>query len=139
MTPQNPSCAILANRHSALSEGVRDLLKSTFQTVYIVADGRSLKDGAQRLSPALIVLDISLPGGNFTSLLKEIHELSPESRVIALSVHDQSSVARRALASGVQGIVLKRCIGSDFLKAIKSVLHGEEFVSPDFGLSPKVH
>lgn len=139
MTPQNPSCAILADHHSALSEGVRDLLKSSFQAVYIVADSRSLRNGAQRLTPALIVLDISLPGGNFTSLLKEIHELSPESRVIALSVYDQSSVARRALASGAQGIVLKRCIGSDLLRAVKSVLHGEEFVSPDFGLNAKLH
>ena len=139
MTPQTASCAILADRHPALSEGVRDLLKSTFQTVYIVADGLSLKDGAKRLLPALVVLDMSLLGDNFTSVLKEIHTLSPETLVIALSVHDQASVARSALASGARGIVLKRCIGSEFLTAINAVLHGEEFVSPDFGLNTKIH
>lgn len=139
MTPQNRSCAILADRHPALAEGVRDLLKSTFRAVYIVSDGPSLKDGAKRLSPALVVLDISLPGGDFTSLLKDIQALSPETVVIALSIHDQSSVARRALDAGARGIVLKRCIGSDFLTAISAVLHGEEFVSPDFGLISKAH
>ena len=139
MTPETDSCAILADRHPALSEGVRNLLESSFQSVFIVADGRSLRDGAQRLLPALIVLDISLPGIEFTSLLKEIHDLSPGSRMIALSVYDQASVARRALASGVHGVVLKRCIGSDFLTAINTVLHGEEFVSPGFGLTAKVH
>ena len=139
MESQNTGCAILANRHSKLSEGVRDLLESTFQTVFIVADGLSLKNGAQRLSPALVVLDMSLAGGNFTSLLEELHDLSPESKVIVLSVHDQASVARKALASGAQGIVLKRSIGSDFLTAISIVLQGEEFVSPGFGLGSQIH
>ena len=139
MTSHSLNCAILANRHSALSEGIRGLLETTFQTVYIVADTQSLKEGARRLSPALVVLDVSLPGDDFSSLLKEIHELSPESKVIVLSVHDQANVARKMLASGAQSVVLKRCIGSDFLTAISAVLRGEEFVSPGFGQSAQVH
>ena len=133
------NCAILADRHSALSEGIRGLLQTTFETVYIVADTPSLKEGARRLSPALIVLDISLLGNDSSSLLKEVRELSPESRVMVLSVHDQASVARKVLASGAQSVVLKRCIGSDFLTAINAVLRGEEFVSSDFGLNSQVH
>jgi len=132
-------CAILADRHTALSEGIRDLLETSFHTVYIVADSASLKEGAQRLSPALVVLDMSLLGSDFAVLLKEVHELSPESRVIVLSVHDQSSVARQALACGAQSVVLKRSIGSDLLMAVSAVLRGEEFVSPGIGLNDKLH
>jgi len=127
--------AILADRHTALSEGVRGLLETTFQTVYTVADAKSLLEGAERLSPALIVLDLSLGGNEFSLLMNEIHQLSPETPVLVLSVHDQAIVARTALACGAQSIVLKRCIGSDFLTAISAVLCGEKYVSPGFGFS----
>jgi len=139
MELQQVGCAILADRHTALSEGIRGLLETTFKTVYIVADAASLKEGAQRLSPAVVVLDISLLGSDFPSLLKEVLESSPESRVIVLSVHDQASVACIALDSGAKGVVLKRSIGNDLLTAVSAVLHGDEFVSPGFGLSTQTH
>lgn len=134
MPHHNPRCAILADRHTGLSEGVRGLLESAFETVFTVADVSSLRDGMQRLSPLLVVLDMSLPDDNLSSLLKELRDVSPESRVIVLSAHDQPNVARQALASGAQGVVLKRSIGSDLLTAVSAVLDGEEFVSPGFGL-----
>lgn len=139
MLPHNPSCAILADRHTSLSEGIRGLLETSFQTVYIVADARSLKEGAERLAPALVVLDISLLCNDFPGLLKDIHELSPESKVIVLSVHDQVSVVHMALASGAKSVVLKRSIGADFLKAVSAVLRGEEFVSSGFDYQSSVH
>ncbi len=139
MPQQSPGCAILADRHTALSEGIRGLLESAFQTVYIVADAVSLKEGARRLSPALVVLDISLLGDDFPDLLKEVHDLSPESRLIVLSVHDQASVARQVLAKGANSVVLKRSIGNDLLAAVSAVLRGEEFVSADFGLNTVLH
>lgn len=139
MLPHNPSCAILADRHTSLSEGIRGLLETSFQTVYIVADARSLKEGAERLAPALVVLDISLLCNDFPGLLKDIHELSPESKVLVLSVHDQVSVVHMALASGAKSVVLKRSIGADFLKAVSAVLRGEEFVSSGFDYQSSVH
>jgi len=139
MGHQSSTCAILADRHTALSEGVRGLLETTFQTVYTVADSKSLLEGTKRLSPALIVLDLSLGGSEFALLIKEIHQLSPESPVLVLSVHDQATVARMVLACGAKSIVLKRSIGSDFLTAVSAVLCGEQYVSPGFGLTPILH
>jgi len=131
---QNNGCAILANRHTGLSEGIRGLLESAFETVFTVADVSSLREGMQRLSPLLVVLDMSLPDDNLSSLLKELRTLSPESRIIVVSVHDQPNVARQTLASGAQAVILKRSIGNDLLTAVSAVLDGEEFVSAGFGL-----
>jgi DNA-binding NarL/FixJ family response regulator len=116
-----------------VAEGVRGLLESAFQTVYVVADLESLQEGVQRLTPALIVLDLSLAGCDFAPVLQKIHELSPASWVIVLTLHDQAAVARHALAAGADSVVLKRCAGSDFMPAVDAVLRGEAFVSPDFG------
>lgn len=136
---QRPTCAVLADRHAVLAEGVRDLLETTFQTVYIVADASSLRDGAHRLAPNLIVLDLSLAGGDSPGILRTVHELSPNSRLILLTVHDQPDVARLALAAGAHGVVLKRNLGTDFLRAVDAVLRGETWVSADFGSPPFAH
>lgn len=138
MESKNPTCAILADRHTQLTEGIRGLLESTFKTVYIVADASSLKEGTLRLEPALVVMDLSLVGPEFPRLLREIKDLSPQSRVIVLSVHDQACVARLALASGANSVVLKRSVGSDFLNAISAVQRGEVFLSPGFNLHDPV-
>jgi two-component system response regulator NreC len=135
MASQNSTCAILADRHTVLAERVRDLLEADFQTVYVVADAPSLREGAERLAPALIVLDLALESRDCSRLLREIRELSPASRVIVLSVHDEAAVARTLLASGALGVVLKRSIGSDFQCAVSTVLQGEQYVSSDFQLA----
>lgn len=136
---RHPTCAVLADRHAALADGVRGLLETTFQTVYIVADTLSLRDGAQRLEPNLIVLDLSLAGSDSPVILRTVHELSPNSRVILLTVHDQPDVARLALAAGAHGVVLKRRLGSDFLNAMDAVMRGETWVSADFGSPGGTH
>ena len=139
MAPESPSCAILADRHPALAEGIRGLLETTFQTVYLVADTPSLREGASRLLPALIVLDMSLTGQDSSRMVQEIGELSPATRVLVLTVHDEATVARIALGAGAHGVVLKRCIGKDLMQAVDAVLQGDKYVSPDFGVSASMH
>jgi len=139
METQHPTCAILADRHTGLCEGVRGLLETAFQTVYTVADTDSLRDGAKRLMPNLILLDLSLTEGDSPRMLRSIHDLSPNSRVILLTLHDQPAVARLALAAGAHGVVLKRSLGSDSLNAVDAVMRGETWVSPDFALPARAH
>jgi len=119
-----------------VAEGVRGLLETAFQTVYVVADPESLRDGAQRLAPTLIVLDLSLASGEFAPLLQKVRKLSPDSRIIVLTVHDEATVARVALAAGADSVILKRCVGTDFMRAVDAVLQGEQFVSPAFEVIP---
>ena len=139
METQHPTCALLADRHTAVAEGIRGMLETAFQAVYMVADLRTLKQGAGRLLPALIVLDLSLAGRDSKKLMKEIIKLSPASRLLVLTLHDEATVARHALQAGAHGVVLKRCIGNDFLPAVDALLQGEDYVSPDFGLTALIH
>lgn len=139
MEPKSPNCTILADRHVTLVEGIRDLLETAFQTVYLVSDTSTLRDGALRLLPALIVLDLSLAGHDVVAVLREIRDLSPATRVLVLTVYDEPSVARMAMDAGAHGIVIKRCIGNDLMPAVDALLRGEEYVSLDFGLGAAVH
>jgi len=81
----------LAERHRDLRDGIRGLLEATFETVFMVANEASLLEGAERLRPALVVIDISLAGGDLTGFLARVFERAPGSRVLLISVHDEGT------------------------------------------------
>jgi DNA-binding NarL/FixJ family response regulator len=139
MEPDSLTCAILANRHAALAEGLRGMLSTTFQSVFLVADSETLLDGVRRLDPGLIVLDLSFAGRDSEKMLREIREMSPSSRVLVLTVHNEIAIARLALRAGANGVVLKRCIGSDFMQAVDALLENSSYISPDIGAPELAH
>jgi len=119
---------LLADRHNALSEGIRGLLKTSFDSVFLVADETSLIEGAGLLRPAVVVVDLSLGAGDVPGLMRELRARAPGAKVLLLSVHDEPSVLRSAVAAGADGIVLKRAIATDLLPAVDAVLAGRRFV-----------
>ena len=129
MSVCTPDCVLLADRHHRLSEGVRGLLDTVFGGVFMVADHASLMEGAQRLSPALVVVDVSLAGGDVADLLQSIRDRAPRAKVLLLSVHDEPAVALAALSAGADGLVFKRSIATDLLPAIDALLAGRHYFS----------
>jgi DNA-binding NarL/FixJ family response regulator len=136
MSAFTPNCVLLADRHHRLSEGVRGLLETVFSRVFIVADQDSLMEGAQRLSPALVVVEVSLAQGDIADLLRSIHDRAPATKVLVLSVHDEPAVVDAAFAAGADGLVLKRAIATDLLPAVDALLASRRYVSPGAGQDP---
>ncbi len=121
---ENPlSCALLADRHHGLTEGVRGLLETAFGSVVMVADETSLLEGAVRLRPEVAVVDLSLAPGKGMGWLRELRQRCPDLKVIVLSVHDEQSVRLAAMEAGADAFVLKRAIGTDLLPSIDAVRH----------------
>lgn len=136
MGARTPNCVLLADRHHRLSEGVRGLLETAFSKVFMVADQASLMEGAERLAPALVVVDVSLAQGNVSSLLHSIHDRAPAAKLLLLSVHDEPAVIDAAFAAGADGLVLKREIATDLMPAVDAVLAGGRYLSPHAGTGP---
>jgi hypothetical protein len=94
MSKAETHCVLLANAHHGLSEGVRGLLSATFKAVVMVADEVSLFESAGRLQSDLAVVDLALARGNALDLIRRLCNDFPKMKVIAIGVHDQSSVGR---------------------------------------------
>jgi len=122
MANQQERCVILADRHHGVTEGVRGLLETTFDTVVMVADEHSLFEIANRLHPTLAVVDLSLARKDSLRWLRQLRESCPALKILALSVYDEPSVRLAALESGADGLVLKRNIATELLPAIDALL-----------------
>jgi len=125
------SCVLLADRHHGLRDSVRGLLETEFDTVFMVATEAALLEGAKRLNPTVVVLDLSLSRGDLRGLLERIRAYAPAAKVVLLSVHDERTVAGSALVAGAHAVVLKRSLATDLMPAVDAVLVGQVYVSPE--------
>jgi DNA-binding NarL/FixJ family response regulator len=83
----------------------------------------------RQLAPDLTLLDISLKDTGGIELLKELRTHNPKIRVLILSMHDESLYAERALRAGARGYVMKHEAPEVLIRAIRTVLRDEIFIS----------
>jgi DNA-binding NarL/FixJ family response regulator len=134
MPDEKSSCVLLADQHHGLRDSIRGLLETRFETVFMVANEVSLLDGADRLRPAIVILDVSLAAGDVRGLLARVGKRSPGSKVLMLSVHDEPSIVSALVAAGADAVVLKRSLASDLIPTVDALLAGRPIRSP--GVAP---
>ena len=120
---------LLADDHLETAEQLRQLLQPDFEVVAHVTDGRTLVKYAERLSPDVIVSDISMPDVDGISATAAILRQNPAARIVLVSVHGDPSLVTRGLETGALGYVLKCSAGEDLVPAIHAALRGERHVS----------
>ncbi|MCE5340025.1 MAG: response regulator transcription factor [Planctomycetaceae bacterium] len=89
---------------------------------------QALKDITE-LKPDIVIADISLKNSNGLELTKSIKAEYPKISVIVLSIHDESVYAERALLAGAKAYLMKDAVSENIIRAIRTVLNGEIFVS----------
>jgi DNA-binding NarL/FixJ family response regulator len=121
---------LLADDHCMLAEGLRSLLSDDFELVATVEDGRALVAAAKKLQPDVIVADITMPHLNGIDALARLKRVDPDVKVVFLTMHQNTSYARRALEAGASGFVVKHSAPAELVMAIQAALKGEIFITP---------
>jgi DNA-binding NarL/FixJ family response regulator len=80
--------------------------------------------------PDIVVVDLTLPRSSGLELIKDLRAQFPALRLLVLSMHDEASVAERALRAGAHGYAVKRESGPHIIGAIRAVLAGKFHASP---------
>src|SRR5689334_272189 len=121
---------LLADDHRVLAEGLRYLLADDFELVGMVEDGRALVAAAKKLQPDVIVADISMPHLNGIEAVAQLKRDNPQIKVVFLTMHQEPAYARRALAAGAAGFVVKHSAPTELVMAIHAALKGQIFITP---------
>jgi DNA-binding NarL/FixJ family response regulator len=122
--PESSRCVLLAHRDHGLTEGMRSLLDTKFETVVMVANETSLIKSSSGMNPSLVVVDLSLADGDALGLIHRWRERFPDTKLIVLGAHDESSVSHSIIEAGADGYVVLREIANDLLLAIDQVNAG---------------
>jgi DNA-binding NarL/FixJ family response regulator len=123
--------ALLADNHPNMLAGVQSLLENLFTVVVMVTDEASLHVAIIKMTPDVVVVDLSLPVEGSYNIMLELSSRYPGLKIIVLSVHDEPAAVQASLAAGVAGFVLKRTAVRDLVEAVEAVLEGRSYISPD--------
>jgi DNA-binding NarL/FixJ family response regulator len=134
--PTKPSTSkariLLVDDHPMLRRGVAELING--EAIYeVCGEVGTLADAyaaVNKLKPEMVIIDISLDGNNGVELMKELTYRWPNLPLLAFSMHDEQIYAERALRAGAKGYVMKQHPPEALLEAIKSVLKGKVYLSP---------
>jgi len=121
---------MLADDHTLIVDAFRRLLEPEFEIVGTVADGRALLEGAPGLRPDVIVLDLRMPLLNGIDAGLELKAVLPNTKIVVLTIADDSDIAALALRQWASGYVLKKSAAWELAKAIREVLRGNTYVTP---------
>jgi DNA-binding NarL/FixJ family response regulator len=121
---------LMADDHRIVGEGLRSLLEPEFELVEIVEDGAQMVEAAMRLSPDVILADITMPRLNGLEALEQLRRANCKAKVVFLTMHKDATYAARALHAGASGFVLKHSASSELVMAIRESLMGRTYVTP---------
>jgi DNA-binding NarL/FixJ family response regulator len=123
---------LLVDDHSLVRRGFRRMLEdeSDMEVVGEAGNGEDSVKLAKELQPQVVVMDCALPGMNGLQATREIINESPETAVLMLSMHTESTWVRQAVEAGARGYVLKDALDLELGAAIRKVAAGETVFDP---------
>jgi DNA-binding NarL/FixJ family response regulator len=130
---------LIGDDHRLVAEGLEKLLQADYDVAEIVEDGWALVAAAERLRPDLILADITMPKLNGLDACEKIVKQVPDAKVIILTMHHDAIYAVRALRSGASGFVLKNSASLELLTAVKTVLDGATYLSPQMAKQLEIY
>jgi NarL family two-component system response regulator LiaR len=129
---ERPIRVLVADDHAIVRTGIRHVLEGEpgFEVVAEASTGTEAVALALALRPDVAVLDISMPGLTGIQAAAELRRGSPETRVLILSMHDNTEYVLESLRAGVHGYLLKDGAAAELGDAVRAVCRGESFFSP---------
>jgi DNA-binding NarL/FixJ family response regulator len=123
---------VLADDHALVREGIKRIIQEDpkLSVVDETGDGLELLQILAETTPDMVVLDISMPGLRGIEAAKIIKELYPKIKILILTMHKSKEFLYLAMNGGADGYVLKEDVNDVLHTAIKTIRHGQTFISP---------
>ena len=124
---------LLADDHSIVREGLRRIIEESedMEVIAEADDGRVAIQLAQEKLPDIAVVDISMPGLDGLEVVSQLKVYRPELPIIILTMHEEEQYVVRAIEAGAMGYVTKRSAPEQLVKAIRQVMDGTRYLTPE--------
>jgi DNA-binding NarL/FixJ family response regulator len=124
---------LVVDDHPLVRRGLKTLIGGHpgWEVVDEAADGVEAVDKVARLSPDVVMLDLSMPKMGGLEACRLIRKTAPQCEVLVITQHDSPQMMREARAAGARGYVVKSNIARDLVRAVEAMSQHEPFVPQD--------
>ncbi len=126
---------LLVDDHPLIREGLERTLGAEFPgSVFATAATQAEALAAVEADGwEVVLLDLSLPGRDGLSFIRDIKDRSPHTRVLVHTMHPEDQMGVRALRAGADGYITKDRPEAELLAAVRKVKAGQRYVSESLG------
>jgi len=126
---------VLADDHPIFREGIKRVVERVpdLKIVGEAGDGLELLQLLQRISPGLLILDVSMPNLGGMEVLKEIRKIQPQLKILILTMHKSRGYLYKAFSMRVQGYMVKEEAHANLIAAIATIRRGGTHISSLMG------
>lgn len=124
---------LLVDDHAIVREGYRRLLERR-PDLKIAGEAENAAEGYRlhrELAPDVAILDLSLPDMGGIELIRRLLQRTPDTRILAFSMHRDPLFATQALRAGALGYITKSCAPEVLVRAVYQVAARQRVLSPD--------
>lgn len=123
---------VIIDDHAIVREGIRQVFASDpgIDVVGEASEGEGAVDLVLRESPDVVLLDITMPGASGVEVARVLRERGATTRILMLSVHDDTTYVLEAVRQGAHGYVRKDTTPADLRAAVRAVHAGDAYFSP---------
>lgn len=123
----------IVDDHKMVIEGLKLLLQNQEGIAFTdyALSGKEALEKIPKLRPDIVLMDVNMPDMNGFEICKEVLESCSEVKIIAISMHKESSLIKLMLGNGAKGYVLKNAGQEEVVDAIKTVFHGKCYLDPE--------
>jgi DNA-binding NarL/FixJ family response regulator len=123
---------VLADDHAVVRAGLKAVLSAApdIEVVGEARDGREAVAQAEKLSPDVIVMDLSMDGVDGATATREIVEKKLPSRVLVLTMHAEEDYLVPVLSAGAAGYLMKNAADRELVDAVRTVARGDMYIRP---------
>ena len=123
---------VLADDHTLFRQGVRKIIEEVvdYKVVEEVSDGLALVELLNKLTPDMVILDISMPNLRGIEATRDIKRIHPDLKILILTMHKNREYLYQAISAGAVGYLLKEDADTDLLYAIETIRQGKTYISP---------
>jgi DNA-binding NarL/FixJ family response regulator len=130
---QGPLTLVIVDDHQMVLDGLKAMLRPYREQAEVIGESSDPQEAVRlvaELKPDAVLLDVRLRGASGLDLCGEILQVSPECKVVFLTVYDDEQYLFQALRVGAAGFLLKRIRGSELVDYLRRIHEGEVLIDP---------
>jgi DNA-binding NarL/FixJ family response regulator len=130
-----PYRVVLADNHALLRQGLKRILGERSDIIEVIGEaggGSELLEllSLRKLTPHMVILDPSMPDFRGIEAIRRVKAISPDVKILILSMHNDKEYLSQAISHGAEGYLLKEDVDKELLPAIEMIMQGGIYIPP---------